>query len=383
MTALPSMIMGPLPSGDLLKEILLDHTRQTPLHSQLKTGLRRLILGNFEDTSRFFSEAQLVDHLRVSQGTVRRALTDLAADGMLEKRPARGTIVRKSATGAGLQNLAIFLPEYFSSNITEVLTRLNVECLKRQVHLQSLFTHKGESLLRAYRQLRFPPRDGAVVLLANSPMATAELLAALQEKGYECVTVDTLLNDPLQRFVGVNNKVGIELGMDHLISLGHRSIALLVNEPEASENILDRIATFENYHRNKGLRLDTRVFRAGTHIWESSAAAAFNVMETIWKSKPRPTAIFTVSDSGAFSAIQWLLRQKISVPEEISVLGFDGSDFGAMIHPSLSTVANPFQAFTDTLFTMLDRKPMTENRVFISPTLVVRESTGPVPHRTA
>jgi LacI family transcriptional regulator len=372
------MVIGPLPSGDLLKEIVLDHSRELPLHAQLKSSLRRLIVENFEDTNRFFSEAQLIGHLRVSQGTVRRALTDLAADGILEKRPAKGTIVRKGAA-AGLRNMAVFVPAYFSSNITEVLTRLNVEALKRQIHLQPLFTHQGESLLRAYKQLQFRPQNGAVVLLANSPMATAELTTAFQEKGYVCITVDTLLDDPQQKFVGVNNKLGIELGMDHLTSLGHRNIALLVNEPEASDNIQERIATFEGYHRNNGLRLETSVIHTGTHIWENSSVAAFTVMEAIWSAKPRPTAIFAVSDSGAISAIQWLLKRKIKVPEEVSVLGFDGSDFGAMIHPTLSSVSNPFQAFSDAVFDILDKTPATDSRIFVTPTLVVRDSTGPVP----
>jgi LacI family transcriptional regulator len=377
------MLMGPLPSGDLLKEIVLDHTRELPLHAQLKTSLRRLILESFEDTTRFFSEAQLVDHLRVSQGTVRRALTDLAADGMLEKRPAKGTIVRKNAKTPGLRHLGIFLPEYFSSNITEMLTRLHVESLQRQVHLQTLFTHKGESLLRAYKQLQFRPQDGAVILLANSPMATAELSAALHEKGYDFITIDTLLDDPQQKFVGVDNKAGIELGLDHLVSLGHRSIALLVNEPEASQNIQERIATFEGYHRNNGLGLRTHVFHAGTNPWENSSAAALKVMESIWNARPRPTAIFAVSDSGAIAAIQWLLKANVRVPEQVSVLGFDGSDFGAMIHPALTTVAHPFQAFSDAVFAMLDKAPGTGTRVFIPPTLIVRDSTGAVPKGAA
>jgi DNA-binding LacI/PurR family transcriptional regulator len=374
-----SILMGPLPSEKLLQEIVLDSTRKLPLHAQLKTSLQRLIVESFEDTSRFFSEAQLMDHLRVSQGTVRRALTDLAAEGMLEKRPAKGTIVRKKSPEIGLRNLGIFLPEYFSSNITEVLTRLNVEALKRHIHLQSLFTHKGESLQRVYKQLQFRPQEGAVVLLANSPMATAELTAALNEKGYECITVDTLLNDPRQKFVGVNNRMGIEMGMDHLTSLGHRSISLLVNEPEASENIQERIETFQAYHRNNGLRLDAKVYHTGTNIWENSAAAALTVMESIWNTSPRPTAIFAVSDLGAIAAIQWLQKRKIKVPEEISVLGFDGSDFGAMIHPPLSSVANPFQAVSEAVFGILDKTLTQEPRVFIAPTLVIRDSTGPVP----
>jgi LacI family transcriptional regulator len=371
----PFMIMGPLPSGDLLKEIVLDTSREVPLHAQLRTSLRRLIIESFEDTSRFFSEAQLIDHLRVSQGTVRRALTDLAADGILEKRPAKGTIVRKNNRNLGMRNLAIFLPEYFSSNITEILTRINLECLNRRITPQVIFTHRGEKLQRAYNQLQFQPKEGAVVLLANSPLATAELTTALTEREYECISVDTQLRDVEQKFVGVDNRIGIDLGMDHLTGLGHRAIALLVNEPEASKNIQERIAAFEAYGPSRKLSLQTQVFHTGVDVWESSTTAALTAMEAIWTAKPRPTAIFAVSDSGAIASVQWLQKRNIKVPEEISVLGFDGSDFGAMIHPALTTIANPFQAFSDAVFAILDQKLISPPPRFLPPFLVVREST--------
>ena len=158
-----------------------------------------------------------------------------------------------------------------------------------------------------------------MVLLANSPHGDGGVVGrALGEKGYECVTVDTLLSDPEQKFVGVNNRLGIEIGMDHLTSLGHRSIALLVNEPEASENIQERIATFQAYHRNNGLRMDSKVFHTGTNIWENSAAAALTVMEAIWNTTPRPTAIFAVSDLGAIAAIQWLQKRENQSPRVTS-----------------------------------------------------------------
>ncbi len=371
--------MGPLPSGDLLQHIVLDPSRDLPLHAQLKSSLRRLILHKFEDTNRFFSEAQLIGHLQISQGTVRRALTDLASDGMLEKRPAKGTIVRKKIKADGLMNLAVFLPEYYSSNITEVITRLNVECLNRQIHLQSIFTHKGRSLQRAYQQLRFSPKEGAVVLLANTPIPTAELNTVLSEKGYDCITVDTLLRDPEQKFVGVDNKIGITLGMDHLTSLGHRNIALLVNEPEASENVQERIDAFESYHRSSGLALKTRVFHTGVAVWQNSATAALVGMEQIWNSSPRPTAIFTVSDPGALAAIQWLQKRAIRVPKDVSVLGFDGAAFGELIHPALSSIATPFQDVADTVFAILERKSGREERIFLPPSLVIRESTAAPP----
>jgi len=374
--------MGPLPSDELLQQIVLDPEREVPLHAQLRASLTRLIQHKFEDANRFFSEPQLVDPLRISQGTVRRALTDLAADGLLEKRPAKGTIVRKGRRAEGLQHVAVFLPDYFSPNITEVLTRLHLECQNRHIQLQPFFTHKGGTLHRAFKQLKFSPQEGAVVLLANPPMATAELHAVLLEKNYDCVTVDTLLLDSNQKFVGVDNRAGIELGMEHLISLGHRTIALLVNEPEASENIRIRMRTFASY-RSPVAKLSTQCYHTGVNVWESSASSALNVMESIWNANPRPTAIFTVSDAGAMAAIQWLQKRGVRVPEEVSVLGFDGSELGRMIHPALTSIAHPFQAMTDAVISILDRKPTQETRVFLAPTLIKRDSTGPCPTPSA
>jgi LacI family transcriptional regulator len=316
--------------------------------------------------------------LRISQGTVRRALTDLAADGMLEKRPAMGTIVRKALRTTGLRNLAIFLPEYFSPNITEVLTRLNLECLNRHIFPQAIFTHKGEKLRTAYKQLKFKPQDGAVILLANSTMATVELTTALREKGYECICVDTQVKDLEQKYVGVDNLLGIEMGLDHLTSLGHKKIGLLVNEPAESANVQERIQAFESYSAANG-GLDTRVYRTGVHLWENSFDAALSVMDSIWNSNPRPTALFAISDYGAIAAISWLQKREIKVPEEISILGFDGTDFGAMIHPALSSVANPHQAIADAVFELLDKKSEQPSRTFVAPQVVVRESTA-APH---
>ena len=207
-------------------------------------------------------------------------------------------------------------------------------------------------------------------------MATAELTAALSEKGYDCIGVDTLVKDlPEQKFVGVDNKIGITLGMDHLTSLGHRTIALLVNEPEASENVQERIAAFESYSRTCGVVLSTHVYHTGVDIWENSSTAALGAMASIWNAHPRPTAIFAVSDSGAIAAVQWLQQREIRVPEEISVLGFDGSEFGARIHPVLSSVANPFQAQADAVFSLLDDRSSRVRQIFLPPTLLVRGST--------
>jgi len=371
-----------LPSPDLLQEIVLDQHRDMPLHAQLRNSLQRLIWDKFEDNDRFYSETQIIAAFKISQGTVRRALADLATLGLLERRPARGTLVRKPTGTIGLKYLAVFLPEWFSPNLSRILQLLNIECLKRGVTLQTFYTHKGEHLLKAYDQLKFPPREGGVVLLSNSSQATDELAEALEDKGYHFVVVDTLVRNSGRNFVGTSNQAGIQLGLDYLTGVGHRKIALLVNEPEDNENVRERTAAFEEYVAEHASTLDARVYHCGVHLWDDSSSPAVKGIEEIWNSPNRPTAIFTISDYGAIGAITWLQKNGVRVPQDVSVLGTDGSEIGAVIHPGLTSVAHPFEKITETVFEILNDRSISARQVFLTPHLVHRESVAS-PHQAS
>ncbi|MEM1059561.1 MAG: substrate-binding domain-containing protein [Verrucomicrobiota bacterium] len=368
------------PSMSLLKEIILDNDRDLPLHAQLRTSLERLIENHFDDEGRFYSESQLIQELGVSQGTVRRALSDLAHQGLLTKLPARGTLVRKRDTATGLQHLAVFLPDYSSATVATFLTLLNAECLNRNIALVPMYTHKGERLLKAYSNLKFSPKEGSVVLLENSPRATMELTAVLEEKGYNCVIIGTLLREHPTKFVGGCNQTIIELSMQHLTELGHRRIGLLVNEPEEKENTRERSEAFRQWVRQSELDLDARIISCGTQLWEDSYRIVAPTLRELYQGDYRPTAIFSISDAGAMASIKWLQQNGYRVPEDVSVIGSDGVDAGAMIHPALSTTKHPHAEMTQAVFDLLTNPEEPENtKTFLKPTLLVRESTGPVP----
>ncbi len=368
------------PELDWLQEVVLDQQRDTPLHAQLRNSLQRLIWDKFENNDRFYSETQLIAAFKISQGTVRRALSDLVTAGLLERRPARGTLVRKPVEAESFLNLAVFLPEWFSPNLSRTLQLLNVECLKRGISLQPFYTHKGEHLVKAYEQLKFRPKEGGVVLLSNSPQATDELSAALADKGYHFVVVDTLVRGTDRNFVGTCNETGIKIGLDHLTQLGHHRIVLLVNEPEENENVRERVLAFENYVADHAPQIEAQVYHSGAHLWDNSSTAAVKVMEEIWNAPRRPTAIFTISDYGAVAAITWLQKQGVKVPQDVSVLGSDGSEIGGIIHPGLTSVAQPFEKIAETIFEILGDRSIHGRQVFLSPHLIERESvSSPLP----
>ena len=365
-----------LPELDLLKGIVLDQRRDTPLHAQLRNSLQRLIWENFNDNDRFYSETQLIDALKISQGTVRRALSDLVVNGLLERRPARGTLVRKPVDSVGLRNLAVFLPEWFSPNLSRTLQLLNVECLKRDITLQPFYTHQGEHLVKAYEQLRFRPQDGGVVLLANSSKATDELSAAIEDKGYHFVVVDTLVRNTMSNFVGTCNETSIQIGLDYLIGLGHRRITLLVSEPEDNGNVRERVAAFQKLSASLPVKLETNIHYCGVHLWEDASTQTVKAMEEIWNAPVRPTAIFTISDYGAIAAITWLQKQGVQVPRDVSVLGSDGSEIGSIIHPGLTSVAQPFDKIAEVVFEILSDRSTRSRQVFLPSHLIIRESVA-------
>lgn len=365
------------PSVACLKEIVLDSCRDLPLHAQLRMALERLIEERFEHESRFYSESQLISNLGVSQGTVRRALSELALRGVLEKRQARRTIVRKLPPEVAMRHLAVFLPDYSSPNVMKFLSHLNAKCMDRGVRMQPYYTHRGEHLLRAYDNLNFPARQGGVVLLENSPRATTELAAALGDKGYSCVVIDTLIEEPNYKYVGVSNASLVEIGLEYLTGLGHRRIALLVNEPEEKLTVQERIAAFEAWTTSRGGDLSTRIVHAGTQLWDDAYAAAQAAMPEVMAEPQPPTAIFAISDIGALAAINWLQQKGIRVPEEVSVMGTDGTDLGGMVHPTLTTLSSPVAEMIDAVFELLAEKEAKGRMVKFEPTLVARESTAP------
>ena len=136
--------------------------------------------------------------------------------------------------------------------------------------------------------------------------------------------------------VRANNACGAGLAIAHLAGLGHRNIGVLAG-PE--ENVLTRTRT-EGATRelaDRGLVLDPSHLFAGDFSIESGARAAHAWLEL----DRRPSALFCQSDQMAFGFISGLAQRGISVPNDVSVVGFDDIDIARRFIPALTTVRQP------------------------------------------
>jgi LacI family transcriptional regulator len=350
---------------------------RAPLHARVREHLRAIALRDFADGERFYSEPFLIEHLGVSQGTVRHALADLAREGLLIRRVPAGTFVRKRGTEAGL--VQVVMPGCGSVFLAGILERLLARCRQAGLPVRVHHTHEGESAAELLPRLETRlPRRGAILLGEDETTARA-IHSELSRRGLRVVNIDTLADGCGDAYVGVDNETGIRLGLEHLLALGHRRIVLLVNEPMRAGNTRARVRAFESIARARGLDGEARVaFCPG--IWKDPGAT--RKIGAALGPGPRPTAVFAVSDPGAWAVLKAFAELGVAVPAEVSVLGFDDDRASAFMQPPLSTLAQPIDAIAARAVALLTQKAAPGGAAFLPPALIVRESTARAPQET-
>jgi len=240
------------------------------------------------------------------------------------------------------------------------------EELGYEVVLSGITPHRDEP--RAVRTLIDDRCEGLVLIGPEMPTRQLADLAArvpVVVVARRVGGVDAVRSD---------DAAGAVMGMDHLISLGHRRIVYLDGgrAPGAAE-------------RRRGCRRAARAARLpeltlpGGLTERDGAAAASAMLE--WQEMP--TAVFAFNDRCALGAMDVLIRAGVAVPQQVSVLGFDDSPLAGLAHIDLTTIrqdsAGLARAAVQRLVTRLDDVSVDSRAVDVTrePALVVRGSTAP------
>jgi LacI family transcriptional regulator len=350
-----------------------------PLYAQIRRTLRILIQDHFKDGQKFFTEPELVSKFGASRGTVRRALEELTRDGLLDRQIAKGSFVRKG--GAPVREIAtlqVIVPDLTTPFFTALLHHISIACRKRNFRMQVNYTHKDDKCAEVIDAIKGSRKHKNVILLHNLPQMTLEIYQDLSGKGYHVVNIGPAMQDYPGPSLAIDNEATIRIAVEHLMALGHRRIVYLINEPEVSGNVIERSLAFQAVVRERGLS-EARAVSCHTQFWEDSYAQAYPFMQAVFSQGRRPTAIIAHSDPGAWAAMRWLADSGYSVPSQVSVLGFGDHKPSRFTYPKLSTLAQPLANMAARALEILAMKPMPTDLERFSPTLVVRESTGPAP----
>jgi LacI family transcriptional regulator len=165
--------------------------------------------------------------------------------------------------------------------------------------------------------------------------------------------------------------------VEHLVSLGHRSIAHILGDPEHGAGIW-RLAGYRDGLERAGLKEDPAYMVQGRFSFESGVAA----MRQLLALPRRPTAIFAADDDMAVGAIWAAAEAGVSIPRDISVCGFDDTTIATQVWPPLTTIHQPVRemgrrATQELLLRVLNRGE--PRMVEVDYEMRIRASTAPPP----
>ena len=135
------------------------------------------------------------------------------------------------------------------------------------------------------------------------------------------------------RIVAIDYETGIHEALDHLIEEGHKRFAF-ISGPLTLRSAAWRQGFFLKSLRERKVKLNGQTLAAGNHQVDGGFAA----MNGLLRGKKPPTAVLTSNDLTAFGAINAIYAAGLSVPGDISVVGFDDIAISAAYNPQLSTI---------------------------------------------
>jgi DNA-binding LacI/PurR family transcriptional regulator len=233
----------------------------------------------------------------------------------------------------------------------------------------------------AARTVREAAVDGLIVYSAprNDPRVEAALARRLP-----AVTVDQPRDTPTP-FVGIDDRAAARAAAAHVRELAHERVGVLsfirALDREGTLVLDMTIERLAGYKQGLGAAWDDDLVRI---CRPNAAEPAHRAALELLRLPEPPTAILAMSDVLALGALQAADELGVSVPVELSLVGFDDSPAAALATPPLTTVAQPHEEkgrlATERLLRAIEHRAEPESRparVILPTELVVRESTAP------
>ena len=294
--------------------------------------------------------------------------------GLISEYDFQPNAFAKAISQQKSRHIALIIPhkaDYVFSNpfYTEVMHGVSSEVDAQGYYLLLCYAHEV-NYLDIYKQKRV---DGFILLSPGS--YHKHIIDSLNAAGAPFVSTAKISDEASMCFVDVDNFHGGSLVMEHLVSLGHRKIAF-IGKPKLTSS-LDRLNSYKAVLEKYNLPFVPE----WVQITEtSSIETGHNTTQKLLQGKDAPTAIFLANDVMAIGAIYAAHENGLSIPGDLSVVGFDDIPLARYVNPPLTTVRQPafekgVQAARSLIYCLENNAPPRSKILDLE--LVIRASTAP------
>ena len=214
-------------------------------------------------------------------------------------------------------------------------------------------------------------------VIATHPHFTSDQLAQLSASRIPLVALDpTGQPDHEMASVGAANWSGAVAATRHLLNLGHRRIGV-IGGPDSFLCARERLEACRAAMETAGVPVDPRLVRTGRFFFEDGLTLGGELLGR----SDRPTAVLCGNDLQTLGVYEAARLAGLRIPDDVSVVGFDGVGVTNWCGPPMTTVRQPFRemgaAAASLLLTLVAGQTPAHTRIELPTTLVVRGSTAP------
>ncbi|MDD3926049.1 MAG: GntR family transcriptional regulator [bacterium] len=351
-----------------------------PLYLQIKEMvIENIEKGDLQSGERMPDRIGLCHKLHASRPMVDRAIMELVRDGWLATIRGKGTFIsdeiqqRRNSSGPLIcinigNNDVNKRNNYWGPVFNGIF---NEACdIGAKVIFQRLETDKYSEFFKDANV------DG--LLMLSSSLQEEAVMLDLYQQHIPFVCVSASFNNKALPCVDVDNYLGVKMVVEHLVSLGHKDIAMCANMFNNSVDIAQRLHAFQSITGELGLKPDPRWIHA---FWEPNEQKTAHSQYSKWIDDiPLPTAFFVPAEMPLITIANILKEKNISVPQTVSLVGFDDPPVADHWHPPLTTVRQPLEEIgrrgVRKLIEALQKGSVPEGTELLPPDIIIRESTA-------
>jgi LacI family transcriptional regulator len=282
-------------------------------------------------------------------------------------------VLGRSLSMRRTDSIGLLLPDLFGEFFSEVIRGCDQTAQKNHYQLLVSSSHNNRNQIEAALRMMRGRVDALVIM---SPHIDAETLTENLPRTLPVLLLDCRVESNGFDSLNIDNEQGAAAMTNHLISHGHRRIAI-IKGTEGNVDAAERLRGYSTAMREAGIPPDERLQVAG----EFTEASGYDAARALLAVVPRPTAIFASNDSMAIGALSALRDHGMQIPGDMALAGFDDVPIGSYLSPALSSVHVGInnlgiKAIETVLHAVRNKNAHHKQQILLSTSLKIRESCG-------
>ncbi|MFB3164363.1 GntR family transcriptional regulator [Neobacillus sp. 179-J 1A1 HS] len=346
--------------------------------------------GKVKPGEKIHSENELVKMFGVSRHTVRQAVGDLVHEGWLYREQGAGTfcsfkqeeneptVVPAQTNGKNIGVITTYISDYiFPSIIRGIESYLSNQGYSLTFACTDNDIEKEKLCLQTMLNRNI---DGLIVEPTKSSVYNPNIhyYLELEQRNIPYLMINQFYPQLAPPHIVVNDEHGGYIATEHLIKLGHRKIIGLFKTDDLQG--VNRMQGFIRAFREHGITFfPDMVISYSTEDMNEKVRDQLN---KFYSSDDKPTAIVCYNDQLALMVLDVLRNHQISVPDDVSIVGYDDSFLAETFEVKLTSVAHPKMEMgieaAKRIVSAVEGKDNNPQSIIYEPELVVRNSTAPV-----